>query len=85
MFVYLNIIHKHQGIPEQAEAPPVARVPASAQTANPPAPASQSAQPASAPTSGPNANPLDLFPQVGIGVYLIKKNVGFFVWCTYHV
>lgn len=51
-----------QGIPEQAEVPPVARAPASGgQPANPP---TQAQQPAAAPTSGPNANPLDLFPQV---------------------
>ncbi|XP_061375125.1 ubiquitin receptor RAD23d-like [Gastrolobium bilobum] len=54
----------YSGIPEQAEAQPVARVPASAQPANPPAAAApQAAQPASVPSSGPNANPLDLFPQ----------------------
>ncbi|RDX78561.1 Ubiquitin receptor RAD23c, partial [Mucuna pruriens] len=49
----------YSGIPEQAEAPPVTRVPASAQLANSP----QAAQPASVPSSGPNASPLDLFPQ----------------------
>ncbi|KAG4403310.1 hypothetical protein AAZX31_01G074800 [Glycine max] len=53
----------YSGIPEQAEAPPVTREPASAQPANPPAAAPQAAQPASVPSSGPNANPLDLFPQ----------------------
>ncbi|KAI4313941.1 hypothetical protein L6164_026882 [Bauhinia variegata] len=54
----------YSGIPEQAEAPPVARAPASTQTTNPPAPAPQGAQPAPAvPSGGPNANPLDLFPQ----------------------
>lgn len=56
-----------QGIPEQAEVPPVAQVPAGEQAANPLAPAAnppaQAPQPA-APTGGPNANPLDLFPQV---------------------
>ncbi|KAF7827827.1 ubiquitin receptor RAD23c-like [Senna tora] len=54
------IEYLYSGIPEQAEVPPVARA------ANPPAPAPQAAQPAQpapAPTSGPNANPLDLFPQ----------------------
>lgn len=50
-----------QGIPEQAEVPPVARVPAPEQAANPPA---QPTQPAAVPSSAPNANPLDLFPQV---------------------
>ncbi|GAV75661.1 ubiquitin domain-containing protein/UBA domain-containing protein/XPC-binding domain-containing protein [Cephalotus follicularis] len=49
----------YSGIPEQAEVPPVARVPASGQAVNPPA---QAQQPA-APTGGPNADPLDLFPQ----------------------
>ncbi|KAG7580383.1 Heat shock chaperonin-binding [Arabidopsis suecica] len=51
----------YTGIPEQAEVPPVARAPASGgQPANPPA---QTQQPAAAPASGPNSNPLDLFPQ----------------------
>lgn len=55
----------YQGIPEQAEVPPVARVPASGTAANPPAqPPPQPAQRATVPSSGPNANPLDLFPQV---------------------
>ncbi|CAH8315108.1 unnamed protein product [Eruca vesicaria subsp. sativa] len=51
----------YSGIPEQAEVPPVARAPASGgQPANPPV---QTQQPAAAPATGPNANPLDLFPQ----------------------
>ena len=55
-----------KGIPEQADVAPVARPPASAQAAaNPPAQTQRPAQPAPAPASGPNANPLDLFPQVG--------------------
>ncbi|KAL5581955.1 hypothetical protein UlMin_014397 [Ulmus minor] len=54
----------YSGIPEQADIPPVARLPASGQAANPaaanpPVQASESA----VPTAGPNANPLDLFPQ----------------------
>ncbi|TKY50822.1 Ubiquitin receptor RAD23c [Spatholobus suberectus] len=53
----------YTGIPEQAEAPLVARAPASAQPANPPAAAPPAAQPAPVTSSGPNANPLDLFPQ----------------------
>lgn len=55
----------HQGIPEQADVPPVAPVPARGLGANPPAinPPVQASQPA-APAGGPNANPLDLFPQV---------------------
>ncbi|XVF03410.1 hypothetical protein REPUB_Repub04eG0259000 [Reevesia pubescens] len=54
----------YSGIPEQAEAPPVARAPVGGQTNNPPAQPQQPAQAAAVPTSaGPNANPLDLFPQ----------------------
>ncbi|XP_059453630.1 ubiquitin receptor RAD23c-like isoform X1 [Corylus avellana] len=53
----------YSGIPEQAEVPPVARVPASGSPANAPAQPPQPAQPAAVPSSGPNANPLDLFPQ----------------------
>ncbi|ONI18774.1 hypothetical protein PRUPE_3G238000 [Prunus persica] len=54
----------YSGIPEQAEVPPAAQVPAGEQAANPPAanPPAQAPQPV-APTGGPNANPLDLFPQ----------------------
>ncbi|XP_050224896.1 ubiquitin receptor RAD23d-like [Mercurialis annua] len=54
----------YSGIPEQAEAPPVAPVPVSGQAASQPAQPQQPAQPAAAvPSAGPNANPLDLFPQ----------------------
>ncbi|KAA3488357.1 ubiquitin receptor RAD23c-like isoform X2 [Gossypium australe] len=53
----------YSGIPEQAEAPPVARAPVVGQTTNPAAQPQQPAQTAAIPTSGPNANPLDLFPQ----------------------
>ncbi|PSR88269.1 Ubiquitin receptor RAD23c like [Actinidia chinensis var. chinensis] len=57
----------YSGIPEQAEVPPVARAPASGLPANSQAQPPQSAQPAPVaapvPPSGPNANPLDLFPQ----------------------
>eukprot|EP00262_Sarcandra_glabra_P014094 TRINITY_DN403_c0_g1_i1.p1 TRINITY_DN403_c0_g1~~TRINITY_DN403_c0_g1_i1.p1 ORF type:complete len:394 (-),score=70.22 TRINITY_DN403_c0_g1_i1:268-1449(-) len=52
----------YSGIPEQTEAPPAVRVPTSGQAVNPPAQATQPVQPA-VPSSGPNANPLDLFPQ----------------------
>ncbi|KAA0034547.1 putative DNA repair protein RAD23-3 [Cucumis melo var. makuwa] len=53
----------YSGIPEQVEAPP-ARVPSTVQASNPSAQPAQPAQPASVPSSaGPNANPLDLFPQ----------------------
>lgn len=54
-----------QGIPEQAEGPPVARPPASGLAVNPPVQAPQGQQTTVA-SGGPNANPLDLFPQVGI-------------------
>ncbi|KAL0462056.1 UNVERIFIED_CONTAM: Ubiquitin receptor d [Sesamum latifolium] len=49
----------YSGIPEQAEVNPVAQPPAGGQPVNPPAQATQAA----APAGGPNANPLDLFPQ----------------------
>lgn len=55
-----------QGIPESAEAPPAGGNPPIVQAANQPEPAQpqQATQPAPVPSSGPNANPLDLFPQV---------------------
>ncbi|OIW12939.1 hypothetical protein TanjilG_15859 [Lupinus angustifolius] len=53
----------YSGIPEQAEAPVIGRVPASAQPAIPTDPAAQTAQPAPVTSGGPNALPLDLFPQ----------------------
>lgn len=64
----------YSGIPEQAEVPPVAPVPARGLGANPPAinPPVQASQPA-APTGGPNANPLDLFPQ---GLPSMGSNAG---------
>ncbi|XP_009399730.2 ubiquitin receptor RAD23d-like isoform X2 [Musa acuminata AAA Group] len=52
----------YSGIPDHAEAAPVARAPASGQTVNSPVEAPQPVQPA-VPSSGPNANPLDIFPQ----------------------
>nr|GEX08659.1 ubiquitin receptor RAD23d-like [Tanacetum cinerariifolium]GEZ07757.1 ubiquitin receptor RAD23d-like [Tanacetum cinerariifolium] len=52
----------YSGIPEAAENPPVAGVPP-VPAVNPPVQAPQATQPAAAPTSGPNANPLNLFPQ----------------------
>ena len=53
----------HQGIPEQADVPPVAQVPAGSQVGatNPTVGASP---PPAVGSGGPNANPLDLFPQV---------------------
>ncbi|XP_077236171.1 ubiquitin receptor RAD23d-like isoform X2 [Tasmannia lanceolata] len=62
----------YSGIPEQAEVPPVARAPPSEQAVNPPAQSPQPVQPA-APPSGPNANPLDLFPQ---GLPAVGSNAG---------
>ncbi|XP_058193971.1 ubiquitin receptor RAD23c-like [Rhododendron vialii] len=53
----------YSGIPEHAEVPPVARAPVSGLAPNSPAQLQQPAQPAPVPSSGPNANPLDLFPQ----------------------
>ncbi|XP_061987115.1 ubiquitin receptor RAD23d-like [Populus nigra] len=56
------IEYLYSGIPEQAEAPPVAQIPIGGQ-----APAAQPqqhpTQTAAVPSGGPNANPLDLFPQ----------------------
>ncbi|KAM2084328.1 hypothetical protein ACFX1R_022176 [Malus domestica] len=51
------IDYLYSGIPEQPEAPPTVPIPVSEQVTNPPA------QPASAPPSRPNADPLNLFPQ----------------------
>ncbi|KAL8161120.1 hypothetical protein V2J09_012609 [Rumex salicifolius] len=50
----------YSGIPEQADIPPVARPPTAGVAASPPAQASQPVAPSAA---GPNASPLDLFPQ----------------------
>ncbi|XXG40966.1 hypothetical protein AAC387_Pa01g1544 [Persea americana] len=66
------IEYLYSGIPEQAEVPPVAQAPSSGQGVNLPAQAQQPAQPA-VPTSGPNANPLDLFPQ---GLPNVGSNAG---------
>ncbi|WOL13761.1 ubiquitin receptor RAD23d-like isoform X2 [Canna indica] len=52
----------YTGIPENNEVPTVAEVPTSAQTGGTPIQASSPVQPG-IPTTGPNANPLDLFPQ----------------------
>lgn len=61
-----NEIFVFQGIPENAEAPSIARAPVGAQEVNPPTQASQPVAPAVPSGGGPNANPLDLFPQVEI-------------------
>ncbi|KVH96304.1 hypothetical protein Ccrd_001619 [Cynara cardunculus var. scolymus] len=55
----------YSGIPEPAELPPAAGaspVPG-VQAVNPTSQPPQATQPAAIPSSGPNANPLDLFPQ----------------------
>lgn len=59
----LLVFNVCQGIPESAEAPPASGTVPSGQAANMPA-QPQAAQPAPVPSTGPNANPLDLFPQV---------------------
>ncbi|RAL40192.1 hypothetical protein DM860_008332 [Cuscuta australis] len=55
----------YSGIPETAEVPPSGggSLPPAEQAANQPAQPQQATQPVIAPSSGPNANPLDLFPQ----------------------
>ncbi|TMX04550.1 hypothetical protein EJD97_007573 [Solanum chilense] len=58
----------YSGIPEQAEIPPVARAPAAPAVTAPASgqainPAAQDASQLAVPSIGPNANPLDLFPQ----------------------
>ncbi|EFJ36878.1 hypothetical protein SELMODRAFT_77427 [Selaginella moellendorffii] len=56
----------YSGIPDVADAPPVARAPPAAPAAAtaPPSAAPTGGVPAPAATGGPNAVPLDLFPQV---------------------
>ncbi|CAL9136500.1 unnamed protein product [Musa textilis] len=56
------IEYLYSGIPEHAASPPVAQVPPSRQTTDSPVQVPQPVQPA-VPMGGPNANPLDLFPQ----------------------
>ncbi|KAL6969836.1 Ubiquitin receptor RAD23c [Sarracenia purpurea var. burkii] len=53
----------YSGIPEQAEVAPVARAPATGLAASSPVQLPPPVQPAPVPSGGPNANPLDLFPQ----------------------
>ncbi|KAJ9564449.1 hypothetical protein OSB04_000415 [Centaurea solstitialis] len=53
----------YSGIPEQAEVPPVAQASVGGQATNAPAPAPVPAVQPAALAGGPNANPLDLFPQ----------------------
>ncbi|KQK18671.1 ubiquitin receptor RAD23d [Brachypodium distachyon] len=62
------IDYLYSGIPENVEAPPVARAPAPVQQATNPQALSQAApvppvQPSGVASAGPNANPLNLFPQ----------------------
>jgi len=63
----------YSGIPENAEAPPVARAPVGANAVSPPTQASQPVAPAVPSGGGPNANPLDLFPQ---GLPSMGSNAG---------
>ncbi|KAL2456255.1 Ubiquitin receptor RAD23c [Forsythia ovata] len=63
----------YSGIPESAEVPPTAGNAPSTQVANVPSQPQQAAQPAPVPSTGPNANPLDLFPQ---GLPSMGSNVG---------
>ncbi|KAK4346802.1 hypothetical protein RND71_033141 [Anisodus tanguticus] len=60
----------YSGIPDQAGIPPVAPAPAAGQAVNPSA---QEASQPIVPSSGPNANPLDLFPQ---GLANVGSNAG---------
>lgn len=71
MLVYLALLLAFdviQGIPESAEAPPTSGSVPSGQAVNVSSQpqAAQAAQPAAVPSTGPNANPLDLFPQVRV-------------------
>lgn len=53
----------YSGIPEQAELPPVAPSTGGVQPTNAPSVPQPPTQPASVPSTGPNADPLNLFPQ----------------------
>ncbi|XP_064981711.1 ubiquitin receptor RAD23d-like isoform X1 [Musa acuminata AAA Group] len=66
------IEYLYSGIPEHAAAPPVAQAPPSGQTTDSPIQVPQPVQPA-VPMGGPNANPLDLFPQ---GLPDVGSNAG---------
>ncbi|KAI7986146.1 Ubiquitin receptor RAD23c [Camellia lanceoleosa] len=52
-FIYRILNWEHEGIPEQAEVPPASGLATNS--------LAQPAQPAPVPSTGPNANPLDLF------------------------
>ncbi|RWW01223.1 hypothetical protein GW17_00035752 [Ensete ventricosum] len=66
------IEYLYAGIPEHAAAPLVAQAPPSGQTTDSPVQVTQPVQPAF-PMGGPNANPLDLFPQ---GLPDVGSNTG---------
>ncbi|VAI72821.1 unnamed protein product [Triticum turgidum subsp. durum] len=76
------IDYLYSGIPESVDAPPVARAPAPAQQApNLQAPQAQAAplapvQPSGGVSAGPNANPLNLFPQVSMRPHPAPKEKG---------
>ncbi|CAN4079992.1 unnamed protein product [Withania somnifera] len=63
----------YSGIPEQAGIPPVARAPAAPASGQAVNPSAQEASQPVVPSSGPNANPLDLFPQ---GLTNVRSNAG---------
>ncbi|XP_074274838.1 ubiquitin receptor RAD23c-like isoform X2 [Silene latifolia] len=53
----------YSGIPEQPEVPPTTQSGGAPQPTSAPSVPQQPSQPATVPSSGPNANPLNLFPQ----------------------
>ncbi|KAJ8428258.1 hypothetical protein Cgig2_011938 [Carnegiea gigantea] len=53
----------YSGIPEQAEVPPIARAPATTPVGGQAGSSPTQAPQAAVPSTGPNASPLDLFPQ----------------------
>ncbi|KAL9230108.1 hypothetical protein vseg_005498 [Gypsophila vaccaria] len=63
----------YSGIPEQAEVPPVARAPAATPAGGLPADSSAPVAQGAVPSGGPNASPLDLFPQ---GLPSVGSNAG---------
>lgn len=63
----------YSGIPESVEAPPLSRTSPSGQATDPPVQPQQAAQPTPVSSTGPNANPLDLFPR---GVPSVGSNPG---------
>ncbi|XP_075105992.1 ubiquitin receptor RAD23d [Nicotiana tabacum] len=63
----------YSGVPEQAEIPPVAPTAAATASGQAVNPSAQEASQPAVPSSGPNANPLDLFPQ---GLPNVGSNAG---------